>query len=459
MPAARPTLREWLDDGIRAGLLRQPRHAGAEPFPLQLVLLVAAVALFDLLLGRLAIPGGATFDWRGWLAPWSLLPLTLLLGWWLFAAAGSRGGRPGLAAWYLLWSLACWPIHVAGALWEAALWRGWLPPGEGAGAWAPWLVLCAWQAALGAWLARGLALPRLSVAVLGPGLLGLSMLAGIQFGEARPWHATRDAEPEPVRLELSQETFEAQQAVWADAVRKLQPQRPGVRDVYGIVYAPYGSEEVFRRESTMVATVMRERFDAEGRVLQLLNHARTTDAVPWATPLNLRRALEAVAAKMDRQEDVLVLYMTSHGGNDFQLASWFWPLQVPALTARQLRQALDASGIRNRVLMVSACYAGGWVEPLADDRTLVMTAADATHTSYGCGRRSELTFFGRAMWDEQLRRTHSFEQAFDAAVPVIRRREEQANKPDGFSNPQMRVGAAIRPVLADLAARLDRRKP
>jgi hypothetical protein len=84
-----------------------------------------------------------------------------------------------------------------------------------------------------------------------------------------------------------------------------------------------------------------------------------------------------------------------------------------------------------------------------------MTAADAQHTSFGCGRRSELTFFGRAVFDEQLRNTRSFEQAFAAAVPVIRQREDEAGKDDGFSNPQISVGEKIRPVLRELEARLD----
>jgi hypothetical protein len=59
------------------------------------------------------------------------------------------------------------------------------------------------------------------------------------------------------------------------------------------------------------------------------------------------------------------------------------------------------------------------------------------------------------VFDEQLRQTRSFEQAFAAAVPVIQRREEEGRKADGFSNPQIRVGAAIRPVLEGLASRLD----
>ena len=80
-----------------------------------------------------------------------------------------------------------------------------------------------------------------------------------------------------------------------------------------------------------------------------------------------------------------------------------------------------------------------------------MTAADAEHTSYGCGRLSELTFFGRAVFAEQLRETLSFEGAFKAAVPVIKQREIDAKKDDGFSNPQIAVGKNIRGVLHELA--------
>ena len=86
-----------------------------------------------------------------------------------------------------------------------------------------------------------------------------------------------------------------------------------------------------------------------------------------------------------------------------------------------------------------------------------MTAADADHTSYGCGSRSELTFFGRAMYDEQLRnQTLSFEQAHKAARIIIKKREEEAGKDDGYSNPQIKVGAAIRTRLTALEARLGR---
>ena len=60
-----------------------------------------------------------------------------------------------------------------------------------------------------------------------------------------------------------------------------------------------------------------------------------------------------------------------------------------------------------------------------------------------------------AMFDEGLRRTRSFEAAHAEARTVIDRREKEAGKTDGYSNPQIAVGPAIRPVLERLVRRLE----
>ena len=60
------------------------------------------------------------------------------------------------------------------------------------------------------------------------------------------------------------------------------------------------------------------------------------------------------------------------------------------------------------------------------------------------------------MYDEQLRtQTLSFEKALAAARPVIEQREREAGKQDGYSNPQIAVGDAIRERLRQLEARLE----
>ena len=114
----------------------------------------------------------------------------------------------------------------------------------------------------------------------------------------------------------------------------LAPERPGVVDVYGIVFSPYAEENVFLRESDMVAQLLAQRFDAQGRVIELVNHPATMRTHPWATPANLERAIEAVAARMDRDNDVLVLYLTSHAAADFKLDANNAPLDVDSAERR-----------------------------------------------------------------------------------------------------------------------------
>ena len=447
----------WLREGLRASVLLRPRVAGHAPRARELFLLALLAVTVELTLGRLEVEGPAQFNLRAWLGTWWTVSGVLFLLWALLPRPQDGSGRPaGLASWFALWLVASLLPGVVSQLLGVLNARDLLPgllADSGAFAWSAYVALWAWTLAIALRLAAAFGVPARGLVGLFAGLFLIFGVTAWQFTD-RPWLPIAQAPEQAPALVLSQETIETQQVVLQRALEQVAPERPGVTDVYGIVFAPYGEEDVFRRESAMVAGVLAQRFDARGRVLQLVNHVDTAETLPWATPLNLRRAIAAVAQRMDRERDLLVVYMTSHGAQDFQLAASNPPLQVDTISPGELRAALDESGIRHRVIAISACYSGGWVGPLAGDSTLVMTAADADNTSYGCGALSELTFFGRALFDEQLRKMHSFERAFAAAVPLIRKREDEAGKSDGFSNPQISVGARLRPVLAELEKRL-----
>lgn len=462
----RLSLPAWFVEGLRAGIFLKPRVAGRTPTPLQAFILTALVFVLEIALLRLEIAGPARLDIQAWLSGWWTAALFIGLAWWAFPSeaaepAGEAAERPaGVGAAFVLWALASLPNTLVYQAIMGAIAHGWIQGAVFSQNWLYWVfyaVFTVWSLAAAIVLVLRFTGLTARAAVFALALVASTGLTAWQFN-ARAWQQEDDraaaADNRP-RLYLSQQTFEAQQALWESTMAAIARERPGVTDVYGLVFAPYAAEDVFLRESTMVSRVLAERFDAEGRVVHLVNHATTTQTRPWATTQNLQRAIDAIAQRMDRSNDVLVVYMTSHGASDFKLAASHWPLQVPPLSPGELREALDNAGIRHRVIAISACYSGGWVDALAGDTTLVMTAADATHTSYGCGRLSELTFFGRAMFDEQLRKTHSFEQAFARAVPLIKQREIDAGKDDGFSNPQIQVGAGISPVLRGLEKRLD----
>ncbi|MFN3377549.1 MAG: C13 family peptidase [Burkholderiaceae bacterium] len=453
----------WIREGLRGTLLRAPARWAVGPGPWQTLALVLLPALLLLAVDRWGIDEPVTFDVRAWLAPWWTTLVLAWMAWWAMAPRQDLPPR-SLAAWMVLTAWSPWlPTALLYGL------MGWMASAPGVWAskamtwlsWGLYVGLLLWVVAALVCSTAALAASRWRTAGFALGLLAVLAAATWWFPD-RPWVPDRDSLVQssdddlaaPPALALRPEVFEDQQALWLAQADALLPERPGVTDLYALVFAPYADEEVFRRESTMVARLMAERFDAQGRVLHLLNHAQTSATHAWATPANLRRAVKLLAQRMDREHDVLFVYLTSHGAQNHALAATLAPLQMEPLTPRDVREALDAAGIRHRVIAVSACYSGGWVEPLATPATLVMTAADADHTSYGCGTRSELTFFGRAVFHEQLRQTHSFVEAFQRAVPVIARREREAGKNDGFSNPQIRVGPDIVPTLQALQARL-----
>ncbi|MBI1773250.1 MAG: hypothetical protein HYR68_13060, partial [Burkholderiales bacterium] len=121
--------------------------------------------------------------------------------------------------------------------------------------------------------------------------LGLEMnTQSMQFWYPRQEAKTKDNEDAGDKSpEISQEVFETQSALLSQKLGEIQSQRPGIIDLYSLSFAPYGEEKVFLNETSMVAQVMANRFDAAGRSLQLVNNPVTINSLPWATPLNLQR--------------------------------------------------------------------------------------------------------------------------------------------------------------------------
>lgn len=445
----------WTDtwrEGLRAVALRDPRWGGRPAGVGMIGGLVLAQAAANTALQRWAIDGPAQFIWwsfgTGWL---STLLAVAIAGW----ATRGRPHGPGPGTVFAWTQVPTVVLHLPALAVHVAQTRvGEVPPVV---AWGVWIVGMVWPVLATVVLFARVA-PR-GAARAGIAALTFAFVAAEHWLPAgRPWRADVDeaAMPdEPPGPRLTQAALESQSRAVVAALDAVQPQRPGVTDLYAITFAPVADENVFSREVAMVGDVLRTRLDAGGRLINLQNHADTLADVPWATPLNLERAIHRMAERMDPEEDILFLHLTSHGARDGQLSAEFYPLDVDPVTPAALRRWLDDAGIRYAVLSISACFSGSWIPALEGPGTLVMTAADATHTSYGCGRLSELTFFGRAVYDEQLRdKTRSFEAAFAAAKPVILQREVEAGKKDGPSNPQIRVGEAIRPRLGALLERV-----
>lgn len=249
-----------------------------------------------------------------------------------------------------------------------------------------------------------------------------------------------------------EDTFYAQPDLLEREFAALAPQRPGLADLYFLGFAGYGRQDLFMREVQRFQGLFDDRFDTEGRSLSLINNPALVSGTPIASVTNLRRALATVGRRMDPEEDVLFLYLTSHGGRDHRLAVTLPPLRLKQLGPKRLRRFLDEAGIKWRVIVIQACFSGGFVEALADPHTLVITAAQHDRSSFGCTDQREYSYFGEAFFDRALRRSLSFERAFREASELVTAWERE----EGYeaSLPQLSQGPRIAAKLREIERRL-----
>ena len=236
----------------------------------------------------------------------------------------------------------------------------------------------------------------------------------------------------------------------ANALARLSKQRPGVVDAY-VVVAALDSDPVFNREAREAGRVLAHRFDAEGRTLVLGYDEGSDKADAAASPAALAQALDGVAARMNPDEDVLVLYTTSHGSPHAGL-NFRDPQRGSAVIApAQLAAMLDHSGARNRLIILQACFSGQFVDALAAPRTVVATAASSMKSSFGCSASNDWTFFGYALINQAMRQPDTFARQFRRAYVTILGWEQRLGYES--SSPQISVGAETMGWLAALDAR------
>jgi hypothetical protein len=221
-------------------------------------------------------------------------------------------------------------------------------------------------------------------------------------------------------------------------------------------FAGVGDEKVFAQEIGLASRVIGERFKTADRQISLINDERDLDDAPLASVTGLRYALQGLAEHMQLDRDVLFLAISSHGSSDPAIAVANAELPLTDLTPEDLVDALKQAGIQWRVIFISACYAGGFIDSLRDDHTIVITAAAADRTSFGCSSDSDLTYFGEAFYRDALPEAASLRDAFEKAKTAIAARERTEGETP--SNPQAYFGFDVEAHLAAAGER-DARGP
>ncbi len=247
---------------------------------------------------------------------------------------------------------------------------------------------------------------------------------------------------------IQEDVFYAQPKLLDNALRAIVPASGKDIQLFTVLAASYAEQDVFMKEVKYVNNLMEQRFNTAGHSIMLINNVATLATQPIASATSLGLALKRVGEVMDKERDILFLYLSSHGSDDHLLAVEFGAMQFNEVNPMRLRQLLDEAGIKRRIVVISACYSGGFIDALKDDNSLIITAAAADRKSFGCSSEADFTYFGKAYFEQAMSRTNSFIEAFDLAMPLIAAREKQdAYQP---SEPRMVIGDGIKPLLAQL---------
>jgi hypothetical protein len=205
---------------------------------------------------------------------------------------------------------------------------------------------------------------------------------------------------------------------------------------------------VFAEEIKLAARQVAARYDSAARTVLLLNDRRDVNSYPLATVTGLKLALKGIAARMNLDQDVLFLALSSHGSArpSISVSNGYLPLRD--LSGSDLADALRAAGIKWKVIVISACYSGAFIDALRDDNTIILTAAAADRTSFGCSDNRNLTYFGEAFYRDAFARSTSLREVFSRATNDIVSREQR----EGIkaSNPQAFFGPAMNRKLAEI---------
>ena len=240
-------------------------------------------------------------------------------------------------------------------------------------------------------------------------------------------------------------TFYQQQRLVEERLESVQPSSPDQSDFFFLGFGGSDRQTVFESETLYASQLIDSLYGTGERSVVLYNNVDKLDRQPIANTYNLSRAIEGLGALMDIDQDVLIVLLTSHGDDDATLAVELESLNMKVVSAGSLKVALDDAHIKWRIIIISACYSGSFIDALEDENTLIITAASAERNSFGCSSERELTVFGEAFFKNALRADSNWVSAFEEARELISSWEAEADLPR--SNPQIRLGSEIQRKL------------
>ncbi len=150
---------------------------------------------------------------------------------------------------------------------------------------------------------------------------------------------------------------------------------------------------------------------------------------------------EKLAEAAEQARGGCLIYFSSHGSPDGVLVG------PRLLTPAGLSLMIDAAcGERPTVVVISACFSGVFVPPLARPDRLVLTAARPDRSSFGCGSSDRYPYFDACVIQSMPQSDDFADLARKVQGCVAEKEKATGMAPP--SEPQMFIGSELKPVIA-----------
>lgn len=267
---------------------------------------------------------------------------------------------------------------------------------------------------------------------------GLTKITGV-------WKYNHLIESDTVKIyspaEITDYAIYQQREVLAKSLDAVQASDPNKVELYTLSIAAYGTQEVFRRENKFIENIFTERYKNRSTSVYLTNSQRSLDENPLATLTGIKDSILRISQQMDKEKDIFFFYITSHGSKDKKISLTHNGIDFGDIDSKWLGDILKSSGIKHKVIVLSACYSGGFIDDLKDDNSVIITSASADKTSFGCADDSRFTYFAKAYFKESLSPGTDFITAFNKAKDVVDKWEKEEKQIP--SEPQIYAAPAV----------------
>jgi hypothetical protein len=203
------------------------------------------------------------------------------------------------------------------------------------------------------------------------------------------------------------------------------------------------AEPVFDRDVQSLTKAFSKRL---GKSRSTVKFGYTSNSLKRPSPKSVNTAITQVSTKAQDGNDVVVVFLTTHGTEGLLAVKPSANEKAVGVSADALNDFLKPAQNDQQIIILQACYSGSLIEGLKHPNRIIMTAAAADRTSFGCSPDSRNTWFTKAMV-AALPEANNWSEVFaNTKSKVLEYEAQQGIQKSDQSNPQYYVGRNMRGV-------------